>query len=68
MKEIEIKDESIKLFQLLKYAGLIPSGGEAKFAISEGYVKVNGNIEKQKGKKIYKNDIIEFQGNKVIVK
>lgn len=68
MKEIIIKDEYIKLFQLIKFAGIIPSGGEAKFVISEGFVKVNGKIEKQKGKKIYKDDIVEFQNQKVIIK
>ncbi len=68
MREIKIREEFIKLFQLLKYASLVPSGGEAKFVIDEGLVKVNGIIEKQKGKKIYKEDIIEFQGEKVVVK
>ncbi len=68
MKEIQIKDEYIKLFKLLKYANLVSSGGEAKFLIEEGLVKVNNIIEKQKGKKIYKNDIIEFNEERILVK
>ncbi len=68
MKEVQINEEYIKLFQLLKYANLASSGGEAKFLIEEGLVKVNDEIEKQKGKKIHKNDIIEFYGERIIVK
>lgn len=68
MKEINIKEDHIKLFQLLKFADLVSSGGEAKIMILEGLVKVNGQIELQRGKKIFKNDVVEFEGNKVIVK
>ncbi|MCG8485030.1 MAG: RNA-binding S4 domain-containing protein [Clostridia bacterium] len=68
MREIRIRDEYIKLFQLLKYADMVSSGGEAKIVIIDGLVKVNGSIEKQKGKKIYQNDIVEFEDDKVIVK
>ncbi len=68
MREIKIRDEYIKLFQLLKYADMVSSGGEAKIVIIDGLVKVNGSIEKQKGKKIYENDIVEFEDDKVIVK
>ncbi len=68
MEEIKIKEDFIKLFQLLKYANLVSSGGEAKLVIVDGLVKVNGETEIQKGKKIYKNDIVEFQNEKLIVK
>ncbi len=68
MEEIIIKEDFIKLFQLLKFANLVSSGGEAKLVIVDGLVKVNGELEIQKGKKIYKNDIVEFQGEKIIVK
>lgn len=68
MRELFIKDEYIKLFQLLKFADMVSSGGEAKIVINDGLVKVNGSIEKQKGKKIYQDDIVEFENNKVIVK
>lgn len=68
MKEIKIKDEYIKLVQLLKFSSLVSSGGEAKMFIDEGLVSVNNQIEKRKGKKIYKNDIVEFNGNQIVVK
>lgn len=62
METAEIKTEFIKLDSLLKYAGLTGTGGEAKYVISEGLVKVNGEICKIKGKKIYPGDKIEFAG------
>lgn len=68
MREIKIEDEYIKLFQLLKFADMVSSGGEAKIVINDGLVKVNGAIEKQRGKKIYKDDIVEFENDKVIIK
>lgn len=67
IKEIQIKDEFIKLGQLLKLAGLVSSGVEAKIVIAEGEVKYNGEVETRRGKKVYNNDIVEFDGNKVKV-
>ena len=60
MKEIEIIEEPIELFKLLKFENLVASGGEAKFVISEGLVRVNGEIETRKRKKIFSGDVIEF--------
>jgi len=68
MKEVSIKGDFIKLAQLLKLADLVSSGGESKLVIKDGLVTLNGNIEIQRGKKIYRNDIVEFDGQKVIVK
>ncbi|MCR5508311.1 MAG: RNA-binding S4 domain-containing protein [Lachnospiraceae bacterium] len=68
MIEIRIKDEYIKLGQLLKLAGLAGSGLEAKTDILNGDVLLNGNIELQRGKKIYPGDTVEFNGEKIIVK
>lgn len=68
MKEVVIKDDFIKLSQLLKLADLVSSGGESKNIILDGLVSLNGNIELKKGKKIYKNDIVEYDGQKIIVK
>ena len=53
MTEINIRDEFIKLGQLLKFSGLVGSGLEAKVEIVNGNVKVNGNTEIKRGKKIY---------------
>ena len=65
MKEVEIKTEFIKLDQLLKWAGMVGDGGEARYHILEGNVRVNGEVEKRRGKKIYENDIIELDGEKI---
>lgn len=65
MEKIRIHDEYIKLGQALKLAGLAESGVDAKYAIQDGLVKVNGEVEVQRGKKIYPGDTIEFQNNQV---
>ena len=60
METIQIRDDYIKLGQLLKLAGLVDSGSDAKTEIQEGLVKVNGEVQLQRGKKIYAGDIVEF--------
>ena len=66
--EIKLRDEYIKLGQALKAAGLVGSGVEAKFVINEGLTFVNGNIEKQRGKKLYDGDVVEYKGEKIYIK
>ncbi len=56
-----LKTEFIELCQLLKLENLAQSGGEAKFLISEARVKVNGEVELRKRKKIFAGDTVEFQ-------
>ena len=65
MKEIKIKDDFIKLCKLLKLAGLVSSGVEAKIVINEGEVLYNGEVEFRRGKKVYKGDTVEFD-NEII--
>lgn len=65
MRTIKLRDDYIKLGQALKAAGLCESGVEAKFAILDGLVKVNGETELQRGKKLYDGDEILFQGETV---
>ena len=67
METIKIRDEFIKLGQLLKLAGLVESGVDAKFVIQDGLVKVNGQVETHRGKKIVAGDVVEFDGNSVKV-
>ena len=67
MNKINIRDEFIKLGQLLKLAGFVDSGVEAKIVIQDGLVKVNGEIDTRRGRKIVAGDIVEYQGNKVQV-
>ena len=67
METIKIRDEYIKLGQALKLAGLVESGVQAKIEIQEGNVKVNGEVEYQRGKKIHAGDMIEFNGQQIKV-
>ena len=67
MEIIKIKDEFIKLGQVLKLAGWVGSGLDAKMVILDGLVKVNGEIVLQRGKKIYQGDIVEFDGKSLKV-
>lgn len=64
MVEVKIETEYIKLDQFLKYQGIVNTGGEAKSLIQEGNIKVNGNIELARGKKLKPGDIIEFEDKK----
>ena len=68
METIYLRDEFIKLGQALKLAGLVGSGVEAKEVIQEGLVKVNGEVDTRRGKKLYDGDVFEFDGQKVTVK
>lgn len=68
MIEISIRDEYIKLGQLIKLAGLADSGLEAKLMIVNGNVKLNGNTELQRGKKVVSGDTVECKGEKIVVK
>ncbi len=68
MQTIQLKDDFIKLGQVLKAAGLVESGVDAKFAIQDGLVKVNGHVELQRGKKIVSGDVVEYDGNTVYIK
>ena len=67
MENIQIRDEFIKLGQLLKLANLVESGAMAKEVIEDGLVKVGGEVETRRGKKIYPGDIVEFNGESVTV-
>ena len=67
MQEIQIRDDFIKLGQLLKLSGLVESGVDAKYFIQDGLVSVNGEIDTRRGRKIIPGDVIEFDGEKVVV-
>ena len=66
--EIKLRDEYIKLGQALKAAGLVESGVDAKYVISDGKVKVNGQVEYQRGKKLHDGDVVEYNGNTINIK
>ncbi|HAU84874.1 MAG TPA: RNA-binding protein [Lachnospiraceae bacterium] len=65
METISIRDEFIKLGQALKLAGLVSNGVDAKIVIQDGEVKLNGEVETRRGKKVYNGDVIEFNGSQV---
>ena len=65
MEIIKLRDEYIKLGQALKAAGLCEAGVDAKYAIEDGLVKVNGNVEYQRGKKLHDGDEVTFQGETI---
>ena len=65
MEILILRDEYIKLGQALKACGLAESGVDAKIAIQNGLVKVNGEVELQRGKKLYDGDLVDFQGEEI---
>lgn len=67
METVVIKDEFIKLGQAMKLAGLVSNGVDAKIVIQDGEVKLNGEVETRRGKKVYNGDVIEFNGSQIKV-
>ena len=67
MQEVKIHTEYIKLDDLLKFAGLLGTGGMAKAVIQNGLVKVNGEVCTIRGKKLRGGETVEFQGQKIKV-
>ncbi|MEE3498665.1 MAG: RNA-binding S4 domain-containing protein [Ruminococcus bromii] len=67
MDRIKIDSEYIKLQDLMKFCGLVGTGGEAKIVIQNGEVKVNGEVCTMRGKKLRTGDKVEFDGTEIIV-
>lgn len=65
--EIKIRDEFIKLGQALKFAGVVEDGVEAKYAIQDGLVQVNGEVDQRRGRKVYEGDVITFEDQEIKV-
>ncbi len=66
-EKIKIKEDFIRLDSLLKFSGLVYTGGHAKMVIQNGEVTVNGETCLMRGKKIYKGDKVEFENKGIIV-
>lgn len=62
MRTLEITKSPVELCKLLKFEGIVPTGGEAKLLIGDGQVTVNGEVETRKRKKIVNGDRIGFRG------
>ena len=67
MKTITITTEFIKLQDLLKFANLVSSGGEAKERVQAGEVTVNGEVCTMRGKKIRPGEVVAFSGQELTV-
>ncbi len=59
-REVEITREPVELYKVLKFENLVMSGGEAKHCIAEGMVRVNGEVETRKRRKLYGGDVVAF--------
>lgn len=66
-ERIKIETEFIKLQDLLKFAGAVETGGEAKLAIQNGEVSVNGEVCTMRGKKLRPGDKVELDGLILVV-
>ncbi|NTV14657.1 MAG: RNA-binding S4 domain-containing protein [Desulfobulbaceae bacterium] len=67
MEKIELSGEVIRLGQLLKFAGLVDNGGEAKARIQDGEVRVNGQVETRRGRQLKQHDRVDFAGRQLEV-
>lgn len=65
--DVSIGGESIRLGQFLKFAGLLDSGGNVKEAIIDGYVTVNGEVDRRRGRQLQLGDVVTFEGRSVRV-
>jgi ribosome-associated protein len=68
MREVVITKEPVELYKILKFEGMVDSGGRAKTVIAEGLVLVNGEVETRKRRKILSGDMIKFAGDELIMK
>ncbi|WP_101847943.1 RNA-binding S4 domain-containing protein [Zhihengliuella sp. ISTPL4] len=66
--EVSIGGEVIRLGQFLKFAGLLDSGGDAKEVIIDGYVTVNGEVDRRRGRQLRDGDVVAFEGRAVRVR
>ena len=66
-RDVEIRDETIRLGQLLKLAGVAGTGGEARELVREGAVRVNGEVETRRGRQLRDGDLVETGGERLRV-
>lgn len=65
--DISIGGDAIRLGQFLKFAGLLDSGGDVKEAIIDGFVAVNGEVDRRRGRQLQLGDVVTFEGRSVRV-
>lgn len=66
--DVSIGGEMIRLGQFLKYSGLLDSGGNAKEVVIDGYVKVNDEVDRRRGRQLHDGDLVTFEGRTVRVR
>ncbi|HBM83623.1 RNA-binding S4 domain-containing protein [Haliea sp.] len=65
MRTIDITREPVELYKILKFEGLVTTGGEAKLLIGDGQVRVNGEVELRKRRQMRDGDTIDFRGEQI---
>jgi ribosome-associated protein len=65
VREVTIRDDTIRLGQALKLAGLAGSGGDARALIEDGAVRVNGEVETRRGRQLRRGDVVAVGGEAV---
>ncbi len=68
VRVVEINREPVELYKILKFEGMVASGGEGKAVVVAGQVQVNGKVETQKRKKIVAGDTITFNNEKIAIR
>jgi ribosome-associated protein len=68
MREVTIRDEVIRLGQLLKLAGIADSGTDAKELLADGAVRVNGEPETRRGRQLRAGDVVDAAGEQVLLR
>jgi len=66
--EVALRDESIRLGQLLKLADLVDTGADAKGVLAAGLVRVNGEVETRRGRQLVAGDVVELGGRRAVVR
>lgn len=66
--DVPIGGESIRLGQFLKFAGVLDSGGDVKEAIIDGFVTVNGEVDRRRGRQLQIGDVVGFEERRVRVR
>ena len=66
--DVTIGSDMIRLGQFLKFSGLLDSGGNAKEVIIDGYVTVNGEVDRRRGRQLHDGDLVTFEGRTVRVR
>ena len=68
MRDVTITREPVELYKILKFEGLVDSGGRAKTVIADGLVTVNGEVETRKRRKIVNGDIVNFAQEQLLIR